>query len=102
MATVYRTLLHYYGGEFSLQRDSGDRVVVEDTPFVRMFGGRYMTKQTDEWHYSQREADLAAIRHIDHLRRNLDQLAESIRRPLPAQEGPLSSAPGRAHAGVAT
>lgn len=79
MATVYRTKLNNYsGGGPSLDRDTGELVVVGEQQFVSQFMGQVMVRMTSSWHYSQLAADMAVLPDLRAARDKVVALIESI------------------------
>lgn len=89
----------------STRIETGTRVMVEGEPFVCMYDGLYMTRFTDEWKYSRREAELSVVSLLERIRGEVDQAIQRIKGLPPAldPESALhSSAAGGAQAEVAT
>lgn len=101
---VFRATLSL-DGHASTRIDSGERVMVEGDAFVRMFEGLYMTRFSDEWKYTRREAELSLLPLLERMRGEIDQVIARINGLPPARdpESALhSSAAGGAQAEVAT
>lgn len=80
MATkVFRTRLHYdYDQKPRLLRSEGEAVVMEGERYVRQFDGLLITAWSSEWHYTQREADLAVLPLLEDSARALDEIRRLI------------------------
>jgi hypothetical protein len=94
-----------YDKHVSTSIETGVRVMVEGEPFVSMYDGLYMTRFSDDWKYSRREAELSVVSQLERYRSEIDQAIQRIKGLPPAldPESALhSSAAGGAQAEVAT
>ena len=94
MAQVFRTKLNYFNTDgLSLIRETGTAVMVEGEKFVAQYDAMLLTRMGSDWCPSQREADLAALVHLDRYRNQVESLISSITAD-PGRSGCHSSATG--------
>lgn len=102
MAQVFRTTIHGYFSDIGCFRQRGETLMVGDELFARAEHSQTLAPMPGQWCYTQDEADQAAIAELERVKTKIDELIETIRRPLPAAAAADSSAAGRAKAVVAS
>ena len=101
MAKVYRTSVFQYGGrEPTIHRDTGETLLVEGEPFVRLAHSTLVPMGAD-WLHDQRAADCVAVNDLLVRRALIDALIDDLT-AVPGRSGCPHPAAGKAPPAVAT